>query len=224
MKLDFSILSKYLPLFESGLLITCQFTILSLIVGFAVGFVLALIKVSKMKALAPLRAFAAFYTSIFRGTPQLVQLFIVYYATPQLFNYAIPELQAAVICFGLNSSAYISETLKGGILGIDKGQYEASKALGIGYLRTMIFIILPQALKITLPALVNECIALLKGSSLVSTIGVMDLMRASQRTVAATFHAFEPYLFVALIYYVIVMVLTWVSGVLERMVRKSDSN
>ncbi len=224
MKLDFSILTGYLPLFRSGLWITLQFTLLSMVVGFALGFILALIKVSKSKFLAPLRWFATFYTSVFRGTPQLVQLFIIYYATPQLFGYSIPELNAAVICFGLNSAAYISETLKGGILGIDKGQFEASKALGIGYIRTMLFIILPQALKITLPALVNECISLLKGSSLVSTIGVMDLMRASQKTVAATFHAFEPYLLVALIYYIVVMALTQVSKLLERKVRKSDTN
>lgn len=168
MKLDFSILIEYIPLFKSGLLITLKFTVLSLVVGFVLGFVLALIKVSKSKWLVPLRWFADFYTSVFRGTPQLVQLFIIYYATPQLFNYIIPEIQAAVICFGLNSAAYISETLKGGILGIDKGQFEASKALGISYIRTMAFIILPQALKITLPALVNESISLLKGSSLVS--------------------------------------------------------
>lgn len=224
MKLDFSILIDYIPLFKSGLFITLKFTLLSLIVGFVLGFLLALIKVSKSKWLAPLRWFSDFYTSVFRGTPQLVQLFIIYYATPQLFNYVIPEIQAAVICFGLNSAAYISETLKGGILGIDKGQFEASKALGISYIRTMAFIILPQVLKITLPALVNESISLLKGSSLVSTIGVMDLMRASQKTVAATFHAFEPYIFVALIYYVTVMILTQLSKLLERKVRKSDSN
>ncbi len=220
MTLDFSILGDYLGLFRSGLWVTVEFTALSLVVGFILGFLLALLKVSTSKALYPLRVFANIYTAIFRGTPQLVQLFIVYYATPQLFNYVIPELQAAVLCFGLNSAAYISESLKGGIQGIDRGQYEASKAMGIGYTRTMIFIILPQALRVTLPALVNETISLLKGSSLVSTIGVMDLMRASQRTVSATFRAFEPYIFVAGIYFVMVALLTWLSQFLERRINR----
>ncbi len=224
MKIDFSVLKDYLPLFRSGFITTLQFTGLSLIVGFVVGFILSLIKVSKSKAMAPFRAFANFYTSVFRGTPQLVQLFLVYYATPQLFDYKIPPLQAAVLCFGLNSAAYISETLKGGILGIDKGQIEASNALGITYVRTMVFIIFPQVLKITLPSLVNEVITLLKGSSLVSVIACMDLMRAATKTVAATFHSFEPYIFVAAIYYVIVLILSWISRYLERRVSKSDSN
>ena len=223
MNIDFSILKDYLPLFKSGFITTLQFTGLSLVVGFVLGFVLSLIKVSKSKVMLPLRAFAAFYTSVFRGTPQLVQLFLVYYATPQLFDYKISPLAAAVLCFGLNSAAYISETLKGGILGIDKGQVEAANALGITYVRTMVFIIFPQVLKITLPSLVNEVITLLKGSSLVSVIACMDLMRAATKTVAATFHSFEPYIFVALIYYVIVLVLSWISRYLERWVSVSDS-
>lgn len=224
MKIDFSILDKYIPLFKTGLYITLEVTLLSLILGFVLGFLLSLVKVSKSRLMGPFRLIADFYTSVFRGTPQLVQLFLIYYATPQLLDYNIPEIQAAVICFGLNSAAYISEILRGGILGIDKGQTEAAKALGIGYPRTMTYIILPQALKTTLPALVNEVISLLKGSSLVSTIGLMDLMRASSKTVAASFHAFEPYIFVACIYYVLVMLLTQLSRLLERKVRKSDSN
>lgn len=224
MNIDFSILKDYLPLFRSGLLTTLQFTGLSLIVGLLIGFLLSLVKVSTSKALRPLRWFAIFYTSIFRGTPQLVQLFLVYYATPQLFDYNITPLQAAVLCFGLNTAAYISETLKGGILGIDKGQIEASNALGISYARTMVFIIFPQVIKITLPSIVNEVISLLKGSSLVSVIACMDLMRAATKTVSATFHSFEPYIFVAAIYYVLVLILSWFSRYLERRVSKSDSN
>ncbi len=224
MNIDFSILNDYLPLFKSGFITTLQFTGLSLVVGFVLGFILSLIKVSKSKVMMPFRAFAAFYTSVFRGTPQLVQLFLVYYATPQLFSYKISPLVAAVLCFGLNSAAYISETLKGGITGIDKGQLEAANALGITYTRTMTFIIFPQVLKITLPSLVNEVISLLKGSSLVSVIACMDLMRAATKTVAATFHSFEPYIFVALIYYVIVLALSWISKYLERWVSASDSN
>ena len=224
MNIDFSILIDYLPLFKTGLITTLVFTGLSLILGFAAGFVLSIIKTTRKKAFAPLRAFAVFYTSVFRGTPQLVQLFLIYYATPQLFDYNITPLQAAVLCFGLNTAAYISETLKGGIMGIDKGQIEAADALGITYVRRMIFIVFPQVFKITLPSLVNEIINLLKGSSLVSIIACMDLMRAATKTVAATFHSFEPYIFVAVIYYVLVMILSWVSKILERRVSVSDTN
>lgn len=224
MNIDFSILKDYLPLFWQGFLVTLQFTGLSLLLGFVTGFILAMIKTSKSKAMGPLRAFAVFYTSVFRGTPQLVQLFLVYYATPQLLNYNISPLLSAVLCFGLNTAAYISESLKGGILGIDKGQLEAADALGVSYFRTMVYIVFPQALKVTLPSIVNEVISLLKGSSLVSVIACMDLMRAATRTVSATFHAFEPYIFVAAIYYVLVVLLSWLSRFLERKVSVSDPN
>lgn len=217
--LHFDRVFEYKKMFIDGALISLKFTGLSLIAGFILGTILALIKVSTIK---PLQIIATIYTSVFRGTPLLVQLFIVYFATPQLTGYKIPTVNAAVITFGLNSAAYVSEILRGGIQSIDRGQYEAAMALGIPYYKMMKDIIIPQAVKVVLPGLVNEMIALLKESSLVSTIGVVDMMRASQTVMNVTYLAFEPFIIVAFMYYVLVMILTCFANILEGRLRKND--
>lgn len=217
--LDFGKLRPYYGYILRGVYITLLFTIVSALFGFVWGGILSLFKLSKI---APLRWFSTVYTSVFRGTPLLLQLFLIYYATPQLFHYNIPSLLAAGLAFGLNSAAYLSETIRGGILAVDKGQREAALALGIPYGTMMGSIILPQAVKNILPALVNECVALVKESSLVSVIGVADLMRRSNVVQANTFLAFEPLLVVGAIYYVLVLVLTSFARLLERRMRRSD--
>lgn len=217
--LDFSVLTSYLPMLGRAVLLTLEFTILSTVLGFLLGIVLSLIKISHLKLL---KGFADLYTSIFRGTPLLVQLMLIYYATPQLFDYQITALQAGVLTFGLNSAAYISESIRGGILSVDRGQWEAGMALGIPKARMMVNIIFPQAFKNTLPSLVNESIALLKDSSMVSIIGVADTMRWASLIQARTFRAFEAFIVAALVYYVLVMLLTSLGKYLERKVRVSD--
>lgn len=176
-------------------------------------------KISNIKLL---NWFGIVYTSVFRGTPLILQLAIIYFATPQLLGYNIPALQAGVIAFALNSAAYISETIRAGILAVDKGQREGAMALGIPYKRMMWDIIMPQALKNILPALVNESIALLKESALVSTIGAADLLRRANIVAAEKYLYFEPLLLVGLIYYIMVMSLTWAARHLERRLRVSD--
>ena len=217
--LDFSKLVTYLPMLGNAVLLTLEFTILSTILGFILGIGLSLVKISKVTFL---RKFADVYTSIFRGTPLLVQLMLIYYATPQLLNYQITALQAGVLTFGLNSAAYISESIRGGILSVDKGQWEAAMALGIPKSRLLLNIVFPQAFKNTLPSLINESIALLKDSSMVSVIGVADTMRWASLVQAKTFRAFEAYIIAAVIYYVLVMALTSLGKYLERRVRVSD--
>ncbi|MFC5652596.1 amino acid ABC transporter permease [Paenibacillus solisilvae] len=219
MNLDFSVLSGYIPYVLKGIAITLLFTLVSALFGFIWGTVLSLFKISNIR---PLRWFANVYTSIFRGTPLLLQLVLIYYATPQLFQYDISPLMAAGLAFGLNSAAYLSETIRGGILSVDKGQREAAMSLGIPYKTMMISIILPQAVKNILPALVNECISLLKESSLVSVIGVEDLMRRANVVGSDTFRYFEPLVFVGVIYYILVLILTFVAQILERRMRRSD--
>lgn len=203
----------------TGLLVTMQFTLISAFLGMIWGTILALIKISGIK---PLVWLANAYTSIFRGTPLLVLLSIVYFATPQLTGYNISALQAGVITFFLNSGAYISETIRGGILAVDKGQREAALSLGVPYRPMMIDIILPQAVKNILPALVNESIAVLKDSTLVSTIGALDLLRRAQEVGAEKYVYFEPLIFVAAIYYLLVMGLTLGAYALERRLRRSS--
>ena len=217
--LDFTILTDYLPMLGNAIILTLEFTLLSTIVGFLWGIVLSLIKISKVK---PLVLFAQFYTSIFRGTPLLVQLMLIYYATPQLLNYQITALQAGVLTFGLNSAAYISESIRGGILSVDKGQWEAAMSLGVPKYRLLLDIVFPQAFKNTLPSLVNESSALLKDSSMVSIIGVADTMRWASLIQAKTFRAFEAFIVAALVYYVLVMALTTLGHYLERKVRVRD--
>ncbi|MGC5327223.1 amino acid ABC transporter permease [Brevibacillus sp. SYSU BS000544] len=219
MDLDFSRIVPSIPFILQGILVTLQFTLLSVVFGFILGTILTLFKISSIKVL---KGFAVGYTSIFRGTPLILQLAIVYYATPQLTGYDISALAAGVFAFSLNSAAYISETIRAGIMAVDKGQREAAMALGVPYRRMMLDIIFPQALKNILPALVNESIALLKESALVSTIGYMDLMRRADIVRAEKYIYFEPYLFVGLIYYCLVMALTLGAQALERRLRRSD--
>ncbi|MEW9668773.1 amino acid ABC transporter permease [Ammoniphilus sp. 3BR4] len=219
MSLQFGQIAPSIPFILGGLWVTLQFTLLSALFGFILGAVLSLFKISNI---AILKWFAIAYTSVFRGTPLILQLAIIYFATPQLTGYDIPALQAGVIAFALNSAAYISETIRAGILAVDKGQREAAMSLGIPYRPMMLDIIMPQAFKNILPALVNECIALLKESALVSTIGVADLLRRANIVSAQSFLYFEPLLLVGLVYYLMVMALTWAARVLERRLRVSD--
>lgn len=217
--LDFSKIVPSVPFILQGIGVTLSFTIVSALIGFAWGTILSIFKISNIK---PLKWFADFYTSIFRGTPLILQLAIIYFSTPQLIGYAIPPFQAGVITFSLNSAAYSSETIRGGILAVDKGQREAAMTLGVAYPLMMWDIILPQAFKNILPALVNESIALLKDSSLVSTVGALDLMRRGQIVASEKFIYFEPLIFVGLIYYLMVITLTWVAQRFERRMRRSD--
>ncbi len=215
----FNKIAPSIPFIIQGILVTLQFTAISAFFGFIWGTILSLFKISIFK---PLGWFANAYTSIFRGTPLLLQIALVYYATPQLTGYDIPALLAGVITFTLNSGAYISETIRGGILAVDKGQREAALSLGVPYQPMMKDIILPQAIKNILPALVNESIALLKDSALVSTIGVADLLRRAQIVGAEKFIYFEPLIFAGVVYYLLVMSLTWGGYALERRLQRSS--
>ena len=199
--LHFERIWPYYKVFYNGMINSLEVTFMSVIMGSICGTVLALLKVSR---LGPLSWFATAYTSVFRGTPLMVQLFLVYFATPQLFDYQIPAFNAVVLTFGLNSAAYVSEILRGGIQSIDVGQREAAMALGVPY-RAMMF-------------------ALLKDTSIVATIGMLDMMRAAQTAMNSTYLAFEPFIVVAGMYYALVMIFTAVASRLERRLHKSDRN
>lgn len=211
--MNFSVVEPYASMFWGGLAVTLEVTGAALVLAFALGAVIAVLKVLPCR---PLRLLLDFYTSIFRGIPLIVLLFIAYFATPQLTGFKISMFAASVLTLGLNGSATVSETLRGGIEGVDAGQYDASRALALPYTTMIARIIIPQALRSVAPALVNEVITVLKSSSLVATIGLMDMMRAAQSVQALTYRAFEPFIVVAVIYYVIVMCLTAVARVLEK--------
>ncbi len=147
---------------------------------------------------------------------------MIYFATPQLIGYQITALEAGLLAFSLNSTAYVSEIIRAGIEAVDKGQFEAAKALAIPYPQTMVSIIIPQAVRNILPALVNEGVNLLKESALVSVIGEMDLLRRANIVSSQTFLYFEPLMFVAIVYYILVSILSQFSKLLEKRLKRSD--
>lgn len=204
----------YIP---QGILVTLQYSLISIFLGLIIGTILALCKVGNNSYL---KLFAQFYTSIFRGTPLLVQLSFAYFALPSIIGYDISAFAAGIIAFSLNSGAYVSENIKAGIESVDKGQFEAAKSLGINYSLMMKFIILPQAVKNILPSLVNEAINLTKESAIISIIGEADIMRRANIFSAEHSVYAEPLLIAGLSYYLLVLILGQVAKVLENRFNK----
>lgn len=219
MNLDFSAITPSIPYILKGLEVTLKIVATSAVVGFILGTLLALCKIARIRVL---NIAADIYTSIFRGTPLVLQLMIIYFGVPQMMGYEIPAFLAAVLAFSLNSGAYMSEVIRAGIQAVDKGQTEAAMALGIPYSKMMRNIIFPQALKNILPALVNEFATLTKESVVVTVIGATDLMRRAYIVGGETFKYLEPLLFVGLIYYILVIILTLVGKAIEGRMKKSD--
>ncbi|MEH7886851.1 amino acid ABC transporter permease [Bacillus sp. JJ1609] len=219
MNLDFTAILPSLPYILKGIGVTLKIVLVAGLLGFAFGIILAIFKISSSKAL---NWFADLYTSIFRGTPLILQLMIIYYGAPQIIGFEIAAYTAAVISFSLNSGAYISEIIRAGILAVDKGQKEAAMALGVPNKRMMWDIILPQAMKNILPALMNEFITLTKESAIVTVIAVDDIMRRSYIVGGEQYRFFEPLIFAGLIYYLMVISLTFIGKAVERRMRQSD--
>ncbi|WP_286676480.1 amino acid ABC transporter permease [Peribacillus asahii] len=219
LNLDFERIIPSIPYILEGIPTTLQVVSVAAVIGFILGIILSILKISKIK---PLNWFADFYTSIFRGTPLVLQLMLIYFGSPQILGIQIEAYEAAFLAFGLNSAAYISEIIRGGIQAVDKGQREAALALGVPESQMMLNIILPQAIKNILPALMNELISLTKESAVVTIIGLADIMRRAYIVGGETYKFFEPILVAGLVYYVMVMILTLLGKLLERRMRRSD--
>ncbi len=207
----------------SGLLTTFEITLAALAIGFIIGIFVALAKISKSDKLIfkILRNLANFYSTIIRGTPLVVQLFVMYYFILDASGF--DKIVVAMIAFGINSGAYVAEHIKSGILSVEHGQYEAGRSLGLSSSLTMRKIILPQAVKNVFPTLVTEFINLIKETSVAGFIGVVDLSRSGNIIRSQTFEPMVPLLTVALIYLVVIMVLTAFMTTVERRLRRSDS-
>lgn len=216
MTFHFEAIWPSLPFILAGVGVTVKFTAVSLLCGLPLGILLAIFKISHQSLL---RWGAEAYTSVFRGTPLLVQLFIFYFAAPQLTGYTLSAFEAGVLTFSLNSAAYSSEIIRAGIQAIDRGQWDAARVLGLSYRTTLISVILPQAIRNILPALVNEIVDLLKESALISTLGEADLLRRSQIVASEKYLFFEPLLIAAVGYYSMIMVISLLAKVLERKMR-----
>lgn len=205
-----------------GLGTTLAITGLAGVMGMILGFLVAIVRCTneltgKLKVIDKV---CRVYLTLVRGTPVMVQLLIIYFVI--LLPIGIPKFISAVLCFGLNSGAYVAEIVRGGIMSVDKGQTEAGRSLGFNYAQTMVNFVVPQAFKAVLPALANEFITLLKESSVAFYIGVADLTQGGLKIRSLTYSNFMPLIAVALIYLVIVLILTKLVGILERRLRKSD--
>ncbi len=204
---------KYLA---NGLLTTLEITVFAVLLGMVLGFLVAIVRCTYIKTgkLRPLDIICRIYLTVIRGTPVVVQLLIIYFVI--FASVPISKTFVAVIAFGINSGAYVAEIVRGGIMAVDNGQFEAGRSLGLSYRRTMTSIILPQALRTVLPALANECIVLLKETSVAGYIAIADLTKGGDIIRSQTFSPFLPLISVAVIYLVIVMFLTYLVGKLER--------
>ena len=217
--MNFEIIEQSLPLLLAGAGITIEITALSVGFGMAIGVIVSLIRLSGIK---PLRILGNIYVDFLRGTPLLVQIFLVYFALPALIHHRVDAFVAAIAACSINSGAYVAEVFRGGIESIDKGQMEAGRSLGMTWWQTMRYIILPQAFKRIIPPLGNEFIAMLKDSSLVSVIGFEDLTRRGQLIIARTYASFEIWLTVAVLYLIMTLAVARFVGLLERLFKKDE--
>ena len=209
----------YKQYYFTGIKITLILSLLSLIIGTTLGGILSLMRLSKYRVL---KYIATVYIEIFRGTPMIVQIVMVYFGSYALMGVNMDGFIAALIAVSLNSAAYVAEIIRSGIQSVDKGQWEASRSLGLSSGQTMRHIILPQAVKNILPALGNEFVTLIKETAVASTIGVADLMYTSKIVQSTSYQPFNPLIIVAAIYFVITFTLSKLIGAFERRLSQSD--
>lgn len=210
---NFSFLQKYWGFYVEGLGSTVLLALLTVVLGVLGGSLLALLKISKSKILSFI---SSAYIEFIRGTPMMVQVWIIFYGISMIFNLDIPRFAAGVIAMGMNSSAYVAEIIRSGIQAVDVGQMEAARSLGMTRGMSMRRIILPQAVKNILPALGNEFVIVIKESSIVSIIGVGELMYKTTTIAGNTFRAFEPFIIVSLIYFTLTFTLSKILALIER--------
>lgn len=211
--MDFELIQRALPILLMGAGVTIEITAFSVAIGFFIGLFVGISRISQFKIL---RIMAAVYADCIRGTPLLVQIFLIYFALPMAIGQRVEPFIAAVAACGINSGAYVSEIFRAGIQAIDVGQMEAGRSLGLTWWQTMRFIILPQAFKNILPPLGNEFIAMLKDSSLVSVIGFEELTRRGQLIIAQTYGSFEIWMTVAVLYLIMTMAISRIVAFLEK--------
>ena len=201
-----------------------KIAVAGLLIGILIGTLIASIRVLPKYKLLPriLDKICSFYVALFRGTPMVVQLLVFYYVILPLLNINLNGVNVALVVFGMNSGAYVSEIMRGGILSVDPGQMEGGRSVGLSYSTTMMKIVIPQAVKNILPTLGNEFITLIKETSIVSFVGATDLYKVFNNIGTNNYEFMVPYLVMALIYIVIVCIITLAIKFMERRLRRSD--
>lgn len=210
--MNFSLIAPFWPLFVKGAVVTFVASLLALALGLALGLWIGLARSSRWSLL---RWASGCYTFLLRGTPLIVQLFLIYFALPQL-GLNLPPFAAGVIGIGLNSSAYVAELVRGALASVPQGQWEAAHILGLSWHQSLWRVILPQSLKTLLPALGNEFVSLIKESSLLSVLAITDLTQAGSQVRSVTYASFESFAVVGLLY----LVLTTLFGAVTRLLEK----
>ena len=219
MSFNWDLVMNSFPLLLTGAVVTVKITALSVALGVIIGL---FVGVARICHVAPLRVLAAIYVDFLRGTPLLVQIFLIYCALPVITGQRVDPFFAAIASCGINSGAYVAEIFRAGIQSIDAGQMEAGRSLGMSWMQTMRYIIVPQAFKRVIPPLGNEFIALLKDSSLVSVIGFEELTRRGQLIIARTYGSLEIWLSVAIIYLAMTLTISRFVAYLERRYKVDD--
>jgi polar amino acid transport system substrate-binding protein len=209
----FGLLTSTFSVLMTGLKMTIILTVVSIAIALLLGILFGLMRVSRS---IWLRAIGTTYVDIFRGTPLLVQAFFIYFGIPSALGFTMTALTAGIITLSLNAGAYMTEIVRGGIQSVDKGQMEAARSLGIGYLPTMRKVILPQAIRTMIPSYVNQFVITLKDTSILSVIGIAELTQTGRLIIARNYQSFTMWLIIGIIYFVVIMALTKLSDRLER--------
>jgi polar amino acid transport system permease protein len=212
MMFDWGLVGKSIPLLGVGLLTTVKICAFAMVLGIVLGGFLGLVSLSRF---APARWVVTAYVDFIRGTPLLIQIFLVYFALP-VIGINLPEFWAGVIALGLNAAGFIAEVVRAGVGAVEKGQSEAARSIGMRHGQILFHILLPQSLRSVVPPATNELISLVKGSALLSVISVYELTRAGQAIISVHFAPFEIYLLIALYYYATISLLAWFSRWIER--------
>ncbi len=223
--MDFSrVFSEAMPLLLDGLKMTVIASFVSILIGMVIGLLICLMKMSNNIVL---RAIAGVYIWIIRGTPMIVQALIVFFGIPQLIQMAVPDfrsnaISAGIITLSINAGAYLAEIYRGGIMAVPKGQTEAARSLGLSQGKTMLKVVLPQAFKFSVPSLVNQFIITIKDTSILTVIGMAEVVNVAQQYVGSTFVYFETYSVVALMYLAIISILMVISNYIEKKLKYEE--
>jgi len=216
----FGLLKESLPSLLSGLKMTLILTVVSLLIATVVGVIFGLMRIAKNKAL---RIIAGIYVDIFRGTPLIVQAFFIYFGIPAALDFRISAVAAGLITLSLNAGAYMAEIVRGGIESVDKGQMEAARSLGLPYGKAMSKVVLPQAVQLMIPAFINQFVITLKDTSILSIIGINELTQSGKIIIARNLESFQMWIIVGIMYFIVIMILTKVSNVLERRIKNGKA-
>jgi polar amino acid transport system substrate-binding protein len=213
----FGLVKSTFPILLEGLKMTVILTVVSIAIALILGTIFGLLRVSRS---IWLRAIGTTFVDVFRGTPLLVQAFFIYFGIPSALGFQMSALTAGIITLSLNAGAYMTEIVRGGILSVDKGQMEAARSLGIGYLPTMRKVILPQAIRTMIPSYINQFVITLKDTSILSVIGIAELTQTGRIIIAGNYKSFEMWLIIGIIYFIVIMALTKLSDQVEKRIVK----